>query len=71
MVAGARGGEEWEGRVSEFGVDRYTLLYLKWITNKGLLYSRGNSAQCYVEAWMGENLGENGCNKIRCFLRNI
>ena len=26
----------------------YTLLYLKWITNKGLLYSTGNSA-----AWMG------------------
>ena len=33
---------------------RYTLLYLKWITNKDLLYSTGNSAQCYVAAWMGE-----------------
>ena len=31
----------------------YTLLYLKWITNKDLLYSTGNSAQCYVVAWMG------------------
>ena len=31
----------------------YTLLYLKWITNKALLYSTGNSAQCYVTAWMG------------------
>ena len=30
----------------------YTLLYLKWITNKDLLYTTGNSAQCYVAAWM-------------------
>ena len=26
-----------EGIVREFGTDRYTLLYLKWITNKDLL----------------------------------
>ena len=31
-------GEGWgEGIVREFGVDMYTLLYLKWITNKDLL----------------------------------
>ena len=46
-----------EGIVREFGMDMYTLLYLKWITNKDLLYSTGNSAQCYVAAWMG---GESG-----------
>ena len=34
--------------VKEFGIDLYTLLYLKWITNKNLLYSTGNSAQYYV-----------------------
>ena len=28
----------------------YTVLYLKWITNKDLLYSTGNSTQCYVAA---------------------
>ena len=39
--------------VREFGIDMYTLLYLKWITNKALLYSAGNSTQCYVAAWMG------------------
>ena len=33
----------------------YTLLYLKWIINKDLLYSPGSSAQCYVAAWMGED----------------
>ena len=37
-------------RVREFGMDMYTLLYLKQITNKDLLYSVGNSAQCYVAA---------------------
>ena len=40
--------------VREFGINKYTLLYLKWITNKGLLYSTGNSAQCYVAALVGE-----------------
>ena len=39
----------------------YTLLYLKWITNKDLLYSTWNSVQCYVTAWMGGAFGENGC----------
>ena len=53
MVAG-------EGIVREFGMDIYTLLYLKWITNKDLLCSIGNSAQCYVAAWMKRSLGENG-----------
>ena len=42
-------GEGWgEGIVREFGIDKYTLLYLKWITNKDLQYSTGNSVQCYV-----------------------
>ena len=40
------------------GMVRYTLLYLKWITNKDLLCSIGNSAQCYVAAGMVEGLGE-------------
>ena len=36
-------------------MDMYTLLYLKWITNKDLLYSTGNSAQW--AAWMGRDFG--------------
>ena len=32
-------------------MDIYPLLYLKWITNKDLLYSTGNSVQCCVAAW--------------------
>ena len=39
-----------EGIFKEFGKVMYTLLYLKWITNKNLLYSTWNSAQCHVPA---------------------
>ena len=49
-----------DGTVRDFGKVMYTLLYLKWITNKGLLYSTWNSAQCYVPACMEGDLGENG-----------
>ena len=41
--------EVWDGRVHT--------AYLKWITNKDLLYSTGKSAQCYVAAWMGREFG--------------
>ena len=34
-----RMGRVGEGTVREFGINMYTLLYLKWITNKNLLYS--------------------------------
>ena len=56
MVASGEG--HGEGIVREFGIDMYTLLYLKWITNKDLLYSPGNSAQCYLAAWMRGEFGE-------------
>ena len=36
MVAGGRDGAKGE---REFGMDMYTLLYLKWITTNDLLYS--------------------------------
>ena len=34
-------GERVGGRDREFGMEMYTLVYLKWITNKDLLYSTG------------------------------
>ena len=37
---GGRGGIDWD-----LGTDMYTFLYLKWITNKDLLYSKGKMAQ--------------------------
>jgi len=41
-----------DGRDRDFGWT-YTVLYLKRITNKVLLYSTGSSFQCHVAAWMG------------------
>ena len=44
-------GEGWEkGIVRELGMDICTQLHLKWISNKVLPYSTGNTAQCYVAA---------------------
>ena len=43
---------------SSIEIDKYTLSYLKWITNKDLLYSTWNSVQCYMAAWMGGEFGE-------------
>ena len=54
------------GIVRELGMGMYTLLYLKWITNKNLLYSTGNPSQCYMAAWMGEEFGDNGCLLYAC-----
>ena len=54
-----------EGIVRTFGMYKYTVLYLKRITNKDLLHSTGNSAQCYVAARMG---GEFGGEWIRVYV---
>ena len=53
MVAGRKDG----GRDREFGKDTNTLLCLKWINSKDLLYSTWNSAQCYVAVWKGGEFG--------------
>ena len=37
-------GRMGEGTIRGFGIDMYALRYLKWITNKDLLNSTGNSA---------------------------
>ena len=51
MIARGRMGEE---IVREFGTYLHTFLYLKQITNKIVLYSKGNSAQCYITNYMGK-----------------
>ena len=47
----------WLCRNFKVGLHMYTLLHLKCITNRDLLHSTGNSAQCYVAAWMGGEFG--------------
>ena len=49
-LPGVRGG----GINWEIGTDIYTLLYIKEITNKDLLYSTGNSTQYSVMVYMGK-----------------
>ena len=43
------GGINWE-----IGVDIYTLLYIKWVTNKDLLYSTGNYTQYFIITYVGK-----------------
>ena len=50
MVTRGNGGKiSWKIRI-----DIYTLLYIKQITNKDLLYSTGNSTQYSVMTYMGK-----------------
>ena len=53
--------EGWrEGMVREFGMDMYTLLYLKWRANKDLLYSTWALLNVmWQPGWKG-SLGETG-----------
>ena len=44
----------------EIGIDIYTLLCIKRITNKNRLYSTGNSTQCPVVTQMGRKSKEEG-----------
>ena len=46
--------------VRECGMDIYALLYLKWITNKDLLYSTGNSTHVMWQPGWKRSFGENG-----------
>ena len=45
-----------EGVVRDLGKVMYTLLYLKWITNKDLSSSTWNSAQCYMPSLDGRGV---------------
>ena len=45
---GFQGGRGESGMDWEFGISRYKLLHLEWISNKILLYSTGNYFQLFV-----------------------
>ena len=52
----------------EIGMDLYTRFYLKWVPNRDLPHSTGNSAQSYRAAWTGGAFGENGCSMAESLL---
>ena len=64
MVASGKDGVK--GIVRESEIDMYTLLYLKWITNKVLLYSTGDPDQHHAAAWMGGEFGEEWVHVHAC-----
>ena len=49
----------------------YTLLYLKWITNKDVLCSTGNSAQCYVAARIGGEFKREWIHVYLCIAKGL
>ena len=53
-------GCQGEGVVKDFGKVMYTLLYLKWIPSKDLVYSTGNSLNVLCQSGCEGCLGENG-----------
>ena len=55
LPGGAGGGINWK-----IGIDIYTLLYIKYITNKNLLNSTGNSSQYTVMIHMGKESKKSG-----------
>ena len=54
-----------EGIVREFGLHMYTLLYLKWMTNKDLLVWHMELCSMLWQAGCKGSLGENGYMCIR------
>ena len=48
------------GTVREFGLDMYTLLYLKWKNNKDLLYSTETLRNARWQLGWEQRLEENG-----------
>jgi len=56
VTGGIERGKEGGWINLETGINKCTLLYIKQITNKDLLYSTGNSIQCSVMTYMEKNL---------------
>ena len=53
-------GQGWEGINLEIGIDIYTVLYIKYITNEDLLYSTENSTQNSVMTYLGKESKKEG-----------
>ena len=60
-------GCQGEEIVRDFEKVIYTLLYLKWITNKHILYSTQNSAQYYMPDWITAISSVQSVSRVRLF----
>ena len=52
---------KWDGEGGinqEFGINRYTVPYIKWINNKDLLYNTGDYIQYLIITYNGKEFGE-------------
>ena len=49
-----KGGKGERGIKQEFGINRYTLLYIKQLTNKDLQYNTENYTQYFVISYKGK-----------------
>ena len=52
-------------------MDMHTLVYLKQTTNRDLRYSTGNSAQCYMAAWLGGDFGGKWIHVCVCMAESL
>ena len=51
-------GKPWERGINwEDGIDKHTLLYIEYMTNKDLMYKTGRSTQCSVITYMRKKQG--------------
>ena len=64
-------GWKGEGITRGLGMDMYTLLYFKWVTNKDLPYSTGNSVRCYTAAWTGGDFGGGWIHACICVAESL
>ena len=58
-IYGCQGEGQGEGIVREFGIDTYTLLYFKWVTNKVPRWLSGKESACHCRRhefnpWVGK-----------------
>ena len=58
---GYKRGKRRGGINQDLGINIYTLLYIKQITNKDLLYSTGNYTQYFVITYEGKESKTNRC----------
>ena len=60
-----------KGRISQdYGINRYTLLHIKQISNKDLLYNTGNNIQYLVITYNGK-YSEKNTSELLCCLPKL